>query len=165
MITGKTIALTRWTLFGKVMSPLLNMLSRLVITFLPRSKRLLISWLTDYVPINMGHGLRSNKPIPSPSKKCQNTLNTPNLLNILIKPRILILAWSWATHLTQILFFNKVVVNCHALLHGIFSIQGSNLHLLCFLPWQAGSLPLAPPGIYYLILLFFRILSRPSHRP
>ena len=43
--TGKTIALTRRTLFGKVMSLLLNMLSRLVITFLPRSKRLLISWL------------------------------------------------------------------------------------------------------------------------
>ena len=45
MTTGKTIALTRWTFFCKVMSLLLNMLSRLVITFLPRSKRLLISWL------------------------------------------------------------------------------------------------------------------------
>ena len=43
--TGKTIALTRWTFVGKVMSLLFNMLSRLVITFLPRSKRLLISWL------------------------------------------------------------------------------------------------------------------------
>ena len=43
--TGKTIALTRWTFVGKVMSLLCNMLSRLVITFLPRSKRLLISWL------------------------------------------------------------------------------------------------------------------------
>ena len=43
--TGKTIALTRWTFVGKVMSLLLTMLSRLVITFLPRSKRLLISWL------------------------------------------------------------------------------------------------------------------------
>ena len=45
MTTGKTIALTRWTFVGKVMSLLLNMLSRLVITSLPRSKRLLISWL------------------------------------------------------------------------------------------------------------------------
>ena len=45
MTTGKTIALTRWNLVGKVMSLLLNMLSRLVITFLPRSNRLLISWL------------------------------------------------------------------------------------------------------------------------
>ena len=45
MTTGKTIALTRWTLVGKVMSLLLNMLSRLVIIFLPRSNHLLISWL------------------------------------------------------------------------------------------------------------------------
>ena len=45
MTTGKTIALTRQTLVAKVMSLLLNMLSRLVITFLPRSKRFLISWL------------------------------------------------------------------------------------------------------------------------
>ena len=43
--TGKTIALTRQPFVGKVMSPLFNMLSRLVVTFLPRSKRLLISWL------------------------------------------------------------------------------------------------------------------------
>ena len=45
MTTEKTIALTRWTFVDKVMSLLFNMLSRLVITFLPRSKRLLISWL------------------------------------------------------------------------------------------------------------------------
>ena len=45
MITGKMIALNRWTLVGKAMSLLLNMLSRLVITFLPRSKSLLIWWL------------------------------------------------------------------------------------------------------------------------
>ena len=45
MTTGKTIALTRWTLVGKVMSLLFNMLSRLVTTFLPRSELLLISWM------------------------------------------------------------------------------------------------------------------------
>ena len=45
MTTGKTIALTRRTFVGKVMSLLFNMLSRLIITFLPRGKRLLISWL------------------------------------------------------------------------------------------------------------------------
>ena len=44
MTTGKTVALTRWTFVGKVMSLFFNMLSGLVITFLPRSKRLLISW-------------------------------------------------------------------------------------------------------------------------
>ena len=45
MTTGKNIALTRWTFVGKVMSLLLNMLSRMIIAFLPRSKGLLISWL------------------------------------------------------------------------------------------------------------------------
>ena len=45
MATGKTITLTRWTFVGKVMSLLFNMLSRLVIAFLPRSKCLLMSWL------------------------------------------------------------------------------------------------------------------------
>ena len=69
MTTGKTIALTKWAFVGKVMSLLLNMLSRLVITFLPRSKRLLISWLqspsavilelqkikSDTVPTSISH--------------------------------------------------------------------------------------------------------------
>ena len=45
MTTGKTIALTRWTFVGKVMSLLFNMLPRLVIAFLPKSKHVLISWL------------------------------------------------------------------------------------------------------------------------
>ena len=54
MTTGKTIALTRWTFVGKVMSLLFNRLSRLVITFLPKSKGLLISWLQSpsAVPVN-----------------------------------------------------------------------------------------------------------------
>ena len=55
MTTGKTIALTRWTFVGKVMSLLLNMLSRLVITFLPRSERLLISWLQSLSAVILEH--------------------------------------------------------------------------------------------------------------
>ena len=51
MTTGKTITLTRWIFIGKVMSLLFNMLSRLVITFLPRSKHLLISWLQSPSPV------------------------------------------------------------------------------------------------------------------
>ena len=54
MTTGKTIALTRRTFVGKVMSLLLNMLSRLVITFLPRGKRLLISWLAITICSDFG---------------------------------------------------------------------------------------------------------------
>ena len=49
MTTGKTIALTRWTFVGKIMTLLFNMLSRLVITFLPRSKCLLISWCNHHL--------------------------------------------------------------------------------------------------------------------
>ena len=55
MITGKTIALTRRTFVGKVMSLLLNMLSRLVITFFPRSKHLLISWLQSPSAVILEH--------------------------------------------------------------------------------------------------------------
>ena len=59
MTTGKTIALTRQTVVGKVMSLLFNMLSRLVISFLPRSKRLLISWAA--VTICSDFGAQNNK--------------------------------------------------------------------------------------------------------
>ena len=51
MTTGKNIALTRWTFVGKVMSVLFNMLSNLVIAFLPRSRHLLISWLQSLSPV------------------------------------------------------------------------------------------------------------------
>ena len=54
MTTGKTIALTRWTFVSKVMSLLFNMLSRLVITFLPRSKRFLISCLQSPSAVILG---------------------------------------------------------------------------------------------------------------
>ena len=59
MTTGKTIALTRWIFVGKIMSLLFNMLSRLVITFLPRSKCFLISWLQS--PSGVIFGSQENK--------------------------------------------------------------------------------------------------------
>ena len=55
MTTGKTIALSRWTFVGKVMSQLFNMLSRLVVTFLPRSKRPLISWMQSPFAVILEH--------------------------------------------------------------------------------------------------------------
>ena len=61
MITGKTIALTRWTFVGKVMSLLLNMLSRLAITFLPKSKRLLISQLQSPSAVILGTPKRKHR--------------------------------------------------------------------------------------------------------
>ena len=69
MATGKTIALTRWTFVGKVMSLFFNILSRLVITFLPRSKHLLISWLqsTSAVILEPKKIKSFTVPIVSPS--------------------------------------------------------------------------------------------------
>ena len=61
MTTGKTIALTRWTFVGKVMSLLFNVISRLVITFLPRSKHLLISWLQSPSAVTLVLVFVSNK--------------------------------------------------------------------------------------------------------
>ena len=58
LTTGKTTALSRWTFVGKVMSLLFNMLSRLVIAFLPRSKSLLISWLQSTSAVSTGIGIK-----------------------------------------------------------------------------------------------------------
>ena len=66
MTIGKTIALTTWTFVGKVMSLLLNMLSRLVITFLPRSNRHLISWLQSPSAVILEHKkMKSDTVSPS----------------------------------------------------------------------------------------------------
>ena len=83
MTTGKTIALTRWTFVGKVISLLLNMLSRLVITFLPRSiKRLLISWLQSPSAV-----------ILEPTKIKSDTVSTvsPSISHEVIGPDAMIL--------------------------------------------------------------------------
>ena len=67
MTTGKTIALIRWTCVDKVMSLLFNRLSRLVITFLPRSKHLLISWLQS--PFSKMTAFISLPSLPNPKKE------------------------------------------------------------------------------------------------
>ena len=84
MTTGKTIALTRWTFVGKVMSLLLNMLSRLVITFLPRSKHLLISWLQSPSAV-----------ILEPKKIKSDTLSTvsPSICHEVMGPDAMILVF------------------------------------------------------------------------
>ena len=84
MSTGKTIALTRWTFVGKVTSLLLNMLSRLVITFLPRSKRLLISWLQSPSAV-----------ILEPQKIKSDTVSTvsPSICHEVIGPDAMILVF------------------------------------------------------------------------
>ena len=79
MTTGKTIALTRRTLVGKVMSLLFNMLSRLAITFLPRSKRLLISWL------------QSPSAVILEPRKIKSTTVSPSICHEVIGPDAMIL--------------------------------------------------------------------------
>ena len=85
MTTGKTIALTRWIFVGKVMSLLFNMLSRLVITFLPRSKCLLISWLQS----------PSSVILEPPKIKSVTISNvSPSICNEAMEPDAMILAFS-----------------------------------------------------------------------
>ena len=67
MTTGKTIALTRQTFVGKLMSLLFNTLSSLVITFLPRSKRLLISWLQSPCAVILEPGKIKSAPVSTVS--------------------------------------------------------------------------------------------------
>ena len=84
MTTGKAIALTRWTFVGKVMSLLFNMLSRLVITFFPRSKHLLISWLQS-----------SSALILEPPKIKSTTVSTvsPSIFREVMGPDAMILVF------------------------------------------------------------------------
>ena len=84
MTTGKNIALTRWTFVGKVMSLLFNKLYRLVITFLPRSKHLLISWLQ-----------LSSAVILEPQKIKSDTVSTvsPSISHEVMRPDAMILVF------------------------------------------------------------------------
>ena len=97
MTTGKTIALTGWTFVGKVMSLLFNMLSRLVITFLPRSKRPLISWLQSPSAV-----------ILKPPKIKSDTASTvsPSTCHEVMGPDAMILVfWMWIfTNFSTLLF-------------------------------------------------------------
>ena len=83
MTTGKTIALTRWSFVGKVMSLLFNMLSRLVIAFLPRSKCLLISWL---ISIFSDFGAPQNKVSHfSPPSICHEVMGPDAMILVFLE--------------------------------------------------------------------------------
>ena len=82
MTTGKTIALTRWTLVGKVMSLLLNMLSRLIITFLPRSNRLLISWLQSPSAVILEPEKIKSDPVSTVSPSISHEVMGPYVLTL-----------------------------------------------------------------------------------
>ena len=80
MTTGKTIALTRQIFVGKGMSLLLNMLSRLVITFLPRSKRLLISWLQSPSTVILEPGKIKSDTVSTVSPSISHEVMGPNAM-------------------------------------------------------------------------------------
>ena len=112
MTTGKWKALSRWTFVGKVMSLLFNMLSRLVITFLPRSKHLLISWLQ------------------SPSAVILAPQNIKSVTVSTVSPSI----WHEVMGLDAMI----LVSECWALsqlFHSPLSLSTRDSLVLCFLPW------------------------------
>ena len=87
MTTGKAITLTRWTFFGKVTSLLFNMLSRLVITFLPRSERLLISWFQSPSVVIL------EPPPPKKIKSVTVSITSPSICHEVMGPDAMILVF------------------------------------------------------------------------
>ena len=128
MTTGKTIALTRWTFVGKIISLLLNILSRLVITFLPRSKRLLTSWLQS-----------QSAAILEPRKIKSATVSTvsPSICHEVIGPDALIFVfWMLSfkpTFSLSSFTFIKRLLNSSSL-SAIRVVSSAYLRLLIFLP-------------------------------
>ena len=128
MTTGKTIALTRQTFVGKVMSLLLNMLSRLVITFLPRSKHLLISWLQSPSAV-----------IFVPSKIKSDTVSTvsPSISHEMMGPDAMIfifwmLSFKLAFSLSSFTFIKRLFSSSS--LSAIRVVSSAYMRLLIFLP-------------------------------
>ena len=108
MTTGKNLPLTRWTFVGKVMSLLFNMLSRLVITFLPRNKLLLISWLQSPSAV-----------ILEPKKPKSVTVSTvfPYICHEVMGPDAMILIfWVWSFKPTSSLSSRSSLILVHFLL-------------------------------------------------
>ena len=130
MTTGKIIALTRWTFVGQVMSLLFNVLSRLVITFLPRSKRLLILWLQSLSAV-----------ILEPPKIKFDTVSTvsPSISHEVMGPDVMILVF-WMLRfkptfsLSSFTFIKRLFSSLHFLLEG-----WCHLHIwgYWYISWQS----------------------------
>ena len=128
MTTGKTIALTRWTFVGKVMSLLFNMLSRLVIALLPRSKCLLISWLQS-----------PSLVILEPPKINSVTVSivSPSICHEVMGPDVMILFFwmlSFKLALSLSSFTSIKRLFSSSLLSAIRVVSSAYLRLLIFLP-------------------------------
>ena len=161
MTTGKTIALTRWTFVGKLISLLLNMLSRLVITFLPRSKRLLISWLQSPSAVILEPPKTKSDTVSTVSPSISHEVMGPDAIILVfwimkvkesevsqscptLRPRGLQptrLLWPWDSP------GKNIGVGCRFLLQGNLPTRGLNPWIK---PWsptlEADTLTSEPPG-------------------
>ena len=127
MTTGKTIALTKRTFVGKVMSLLLNMLSRLLIAFLPRSKHLLISWLQSASAVILG---------PQKIKSLNVSIVSSSIFHEVMGPDAMILVFWMLSFkptfsLSTLTFIKRL---CSSSLSTIRVVSSAYLRLLIFLP-------------------------------
>ena len=125
MTTGKTIALTRWTFVSKVMSLLFNMLSRVVITFLPRNKHLLISWL------------QSPSAVILEPRKIKSATASPSICHEVMGPDVMILVFWMLSFkptfsLSSFTFIKRLFSS--SWLSSIRVVSSACLRLLLFLP-------------------------------
>ena len=124
MTTGKTIALTRWIFVGKVMSLLFNMLSRLVITFFPKSKRLLIAWL------------QSSTAVILDPKKIKPFIVSPCICHEVMGPEAMILVFWMLSFIPTFSLSSFTIIKrlFSSLLSAISVVSSVYLRLLIFLP-------------------------------
>jgi len=126
MTTRKTIALTRWTFVGKVMSLLFNMLSRLIITLLPRSKHLLISWLQSPSAVKME---------PPKIKSVTVFTVSPSICHEVMGPETMILVFSMLSFKSTFSFSSFTFIKrlFSSSLSAIRVVSSACLRLLIFL--------------------------------
>ena len=127
MTTGKTIALTRWTYFGKIMSLLFNMLSRLVIGFLPRSKHLLISCLQSPSAVILEHKKRKSVTISIVSPFTCHEVMGPNAMILVF----LMLSFKSAFSLPSFIYFKRLFSSPS--LSALMVVSCAYMRLLIFL--------------------------------
>jgi len=127
MTTGETIALTRWTYFGKIMSLLFNMLSRLVIGFLPRSKHLLISCLQSPSAVILEHKKRKSVTISIVSPFTCHEVMGPNAMILVF----LMLSFKSAFSLPSFIYFKRLFSSPS--LSALMVVSCAYMRLLIFL--------------------------------
>src|SRR5574340_1197215 len=128
MTTGKTIVLTRWTFVGKVMCLLFNMLSRLVITFLPRSKCLLISWLQSPAAVILVPQKIKSDTVSTVSPSISHEVMGPDAMIFIL----LMLSFKPTFSLSTFTFIKRLLSSSS--LSAIRVVSSAYLRLLIFLP-------------------------------